>query len=147
MQKEKSNGKKTKKQYDYVLVSKFHGPTSDHAAAFSPPLITCKVSNDIQEPFFGMPAKDLRKMAAKSSSNEPSSDDYERSKELIKTGGQRLLHELLYHSNKTYEMSLYHTANEFFHQLDDDSAPQALDGTVPILEIRKRASAPSTGRR
>lgn len=114
IEKDKTKAKDDKKKFQYTLHARFHDGES-HA-------ITCRISDEIMEPYFGKSASDMHKLKK---------EDRKTCDTLVMEGGARL-QESLYSLN-TYHVSLWLTPDEFAENklsLDNEK--------VPILYFRKR---------
>jgi hypothetical protein len=111
-------------------------------------LVSCKISNEILEPFFSLPPVRQWSLLSDCPNNGVLShpclssflqsemrklnrEDRKRSEELIRNGGKHVQDALF--QPRTYETTLLLTPDEFFRSESDPIPP--LDGSIPILHL------------
>ncbi|KAL7576087.1 hypothetical protein ACA910_000868 [Epithemia clementina (nom. ined.)] len=119
-----SSKKKGSKHYEYLLICRFGGKNTadinnhdDGSSAPPPLLLTCQVSSALQEPYFGLPPKEMREL---------SRTNQERAKFLVKEGGGGIAK--AFATCQPYELTL----------VEQDAMPTELDGNKPVLLLIKK---------
>ena len=110
--KVKKPGKKKEKHYEYMLVYHFRGdgPENDDDAT----KVTCRVSNSMMEPYFELPAKEMREL---------SKADKVAANLKTKAGGNAMVREMA--TSKLYQLALC------------SEIPDSVDGKQPILILMR----------
>ena len=112
--KKEKKDKKPHRKYNYTMTCNWIGPisssskssdasTTESSTALSRPLITCKLSNSLLEPYFALSADDMRKL---------NRTNKEKSQKLVQEGGCKVVADVT-SGYQNFAMKFLHTCDEW----------------------------------